>query len=204
MHRLRLAALSFVLLFVSGCAQQGRIDYTQNLAEHQRQLATLNHWQLSGKLGIRAPSDSGSASLQWQQEGRRYRIDLSGPLGQKRMLINGRPGRVTLEQAGQKTRSATSAEALIAQVANWNLPVTQLSYWVRGLPSPSTPIDELLKNDQGLITQLQQGGWQINYYGYSEYIFNGQSLPLPQKIIAQYADLRLTLIARSWQLEDNK
>jgi outer membrane lipoprotein LolB len=203
MQRLGLAAITLTLL-LSGCALQSRTDYTQNLAEHQRQLAALSHWQLSGKLGIRAPSDSGSASLNWRQDGRRYRIDLSGPLGQKRMLINGRPGRVTLAQAGQKTRSAASAEELIAQVANWNLPVTQLGYWVRGLPSPSSPIEQIQKDERGLITELQQGGWHISYAGYAAQPLNGASLPLPQKIIAQYADLRLTLIARSWQLEDPK
>lgn len=36
-------------------------------SEHKQQLTQLDGWQINGKVGIRAPKDSGSATLFWLQ-----------------------------------------------------------------------------------------------------------------------------------------
>ena len=198
MHHRLLLIVS--LLFFCGCAHQGSLTPPQDVMEHQRQVQSISDWQLAGKLGIRAPNDSGSASLKWVQKVANYQIKLSGPLGQKSMIITGTPAKVRLEQTGEPIQEAKTAEALIKKTAGWNLPVTQLAYWVRGVPAPKLRITQLTQNDTGLIAQLIQGGWRINYSSYRDHTFNGANLPLPGKITAEYKDIRLTLIIRDWQL----
>ncbi len=190
----------FSLLLISGCAHQGSLTPPQDVLEHQRQVQAIGNWQLTGKLGIRTTDDSGSASVKWAQQIATYQINLSGPLGQKSMIITGTPDRVRLEQTGEPVQEAKTAEALIKKSAGWTLPVAQLAYWVRGVPAPKLRITHLQQNDTGLIAQLIQGGWSMNYSNYRDQTFNGVILPLPGKITAEYKDVRLVLVIRNWQL----
>lgn len=192
--------LLLMVLLTAACAHRTNLTPPENVLEHQRQLQTIEHWQLSGKLGIRTANDSGSASLKWSQENADYEINLSGPLGQKRMLITGSPDKVRLEQSGEPAQEAKSPEILIKKQLGWTLPVTQLAYWVRGVPAPKGRITRLEQNSAGLIAQLQQGDWLITYSNYSDQHFNGKTLALPGKITAEYQDVRLILAIRQWQL----
>lgn len=199
MMQLRLFLIAS-LLFFSGCAHQGSLTPPPDVLEHQRQVQAINEWQLTGKLGIRTTDESGSASLKWAQQIANYQINLSGPLGQKRMIITGSPDKVRLEQTGEPIQEARTAEALIKKSVGWNLPVAQLAYWVRGLPAPRLRITQLEQNESGLIAQLIQGDWSISYSNYRDQTFNGAVLPLPGKITATYKDVRLILVIRDWQL----
>lgn len=198
MQRRLLIILS--LLLISGCVHQGSLTPPQDVLEHQRQVQAIGDWQLTGKLGIRTTDDSGSASVKWTQQIASYQINLSGPLGQKSMIITGTPDRVRLEQTGEPAQEAKTAEALIKKSAGWTLPVAQLAYWVRGVPAPKLRITHLLQNETGLIAQLIQGGWSIHYSNYRDQTFNGINLPLPGKITAEYKDVRLVLVIRDWRL----
>src|SRR5690625_6960787 len=81
--------------------------------EHLARVAALETWYVSGQLGVRLPDNSGSARLRWQQTQDDFRIDLSGPFGQGRTQIQGRPGAVTLQQGGEEPLQASSAEELL-------------------------------------------------------------------------------------------
>jgi outer membrane lipoprotein LolB len=197
-----------LLLMISGCAHRGSFTPPPDLLAHQQQLQRITHWELNGKLGIRTSDESGSASLKWAQQLANYQINLSGPLGQKRMIITGIPGKVRLEQTGSAALEAKNAEALIKEAAGWTLPVTQLTYWVRGVPAPKQRITHLQQNESGLIAQLQQGGWSITYSNYKNYSYRDQTttphtdqtFSLPGKITAEHEDVRLILVIRDWQL----
>jgi outer membrane lipoprotein LolB len=200
MMMLRYPLLLLVFLLATGCVHRGSLTPPQNVQEHQRQLQAIADWQLTGKLGIRTADDSGSASLKWAQQLANYQINLSGPLGQKRMIITGTPDKVRLEQTGEPVQEAKTAEALIKKSVGWTLPVTQLAYWVRGVPAPKLRITHLQQNENGLLDQLHQGDWIISYSNYRDQGFNGATLPLPGKITAEYKDVRLVLVIREWQL----
>jgi len=196
----RASLLLITLLLLGGCVHQGSLTPPQDVLEHQRQLQAIGDWQLAGKLGIRTTGDSGSASLKWDQQSANYQINLSGPLGQKRMIITGTPDKVRLEQTGEPAQEAKTAEELIKKSAGWTLPVAQLAYWVRGVPAPKLRITHLQQNESGLIAQLIQGDWNITYSNYRDHTFNSVNLPLPGKITAEYKDVRLVLVIRDWHL----
>lgn len=186
------------------CVHQPGLNPPENLREHQQQVQAIGAWQLNGKLGVRTSGNSGSASLKWVQQTANYQINLSGPLGQKRMVITGQPGKVRLEQTGEPAQEANTPEALIKQQLGWTLPVTQLAYWVRGVPAPKGRITRLEQNSDGLIAQLQQGDWLVTYNHYSDQVLKDQTLALPGKITAEYQDVRLILVIRQWQLGNPK
>ena len=78
-------------------------------------LSELDAWQIDGKVGIRAPRDSGSGTLFWLQRQGYYDIRLSGPLGRGAARLTGREGAVSLEVAGQGRYQAESPEALLEE-----------------------------------------------------------------------------------------
>ena len=67
-----------------------------------------------------------------------FDIRLSGPLGRGAARPTGRPDAVSLEVAGQGRFEADSPEALVEAQLGWQLPVSHLLWWVRGLPAPDS------------------------------------------------------------------
>lgn len=197
---LRLLCLSILLIFFAGCAHTPNLTPPPNLQAHLAQVEQIQHWQINGKLGIRSTQESGTATIKWQQTPESFFINLSGPLGQKRIEIEGTPQQVELRQNGQPPLKANNAESLIKKVAGWHLPISQLTYWIRGIPAPNLRITRLEQNNLGLISLIQQADWIIAYSNYQDQHLNGQTLVLPGKIIAEYKDIRLTLIIRNWEI----
>jgi len=189
-----LALVTLPLLILAGCAPQP-LRPVDSWEEHLARVAALETWYVSGQLGVRLPDNSGSARLRWQQTQDDFRIDLSGPFGQGRTLIQGRPGAVTLQQGGEEPLQASSAEELLWLATEWQVPVEELRYWVRGIPSPEQPIQQLKRNREGLLAELQQGGWHLQY---SNYTLVDNRWHLPRRIVAQHEDARLTLVIHTW------
>lgn len=204
----RLSPVFFIILtLLTGCSTQPRSGNTLGhtpLEQQQEQLRRIYTWQIDGKLGVRSPYESGTASLKWQQFPRAYNIHISGPLGHKRMQVQGEDGKVSLHRSGQPSISADNAEELLLQATGWGLPVSQLSYWVRGLPAPGAPVDKLETDANGLVNHLQQQGWDITYLAYTPQAYLDSQLLMPSRIQAVNNELRLTLVIRNWQLGNSR
>lgn len=162
--------------------------------EHKQQLSTLDGWQINGKVGIRAPKDSGSGTLFWLQRQDYYDIRLSGPLGRGAARLTGRPGQAVLEVASQGRFEAQSPESLLAEQLGWELPVSHLVWWVRGLPAPDSKSRLTLDGDSRLA-HLEQDGWKVEYLSYSEQ--NGYWLPERMKLHGENLDV--TVVLKEWQ-----
>ena len=155
-----LIVFSFIAL-LAGCAGFGARESVQGQGnqaqwrEHKQQLSSLDGWQIDGKIGIRAPKDSGSGTLFWLQRQDYYDIRLSGPLGRGAARLTGRPGQVSLEVANQGRYEAPTPEALLEEQLGWKLPVSHLTWWVRGLPAPDSKSRLTLDADSRL-SNLEQ------------------------------------------------
>ncbi len=150
-------------------------------------------WSLSGKLGIRTADQAESVQVNWHQCGERYRILISGPLGQRLARIEGRPGRVVVAIDGEETITA-EPEAWLYHQLGWSLPIPALRYWVQGLPAPG-PVTDMVRED-GMLRHLHQNGWAVEY---REYV-GSDGMQRPSRLIASGEHLRATLIVRRWQI----
>ncbi|ERI49902.1 lipoprotein insertase outer membrane protein LolB [Pseudomonas sp. NPDC077186] len=189
-----------LIALLAGCAGltsrealEGQGDPAQWQA-HKRQITQLDGWQISGKIGIRAPRDSGSATLFWLQRQDYYDIRLSGPLGGGAARLTGRPGDILLEVANRGRYQAASPEALLREQLRLDLPVSNLLWWIRGLPAPDSRSRLTLDGDSHLA-RLEQDGWQVEYQRYAQQ--NGYALPERLKLYGQ--DLEVTLVIKDWQ-----
>ncbi|TBU88346.1 lipoprotein localization factor LolB [Stutzerimonas kirkiae] len=200
MHPSRTLLIALLSLLLAGCAGLGpreAVEGTGNMQDwqiHKGRITPLDGWQVSGKIGIRAPRDSGSGTLFWLQRQDYFDIRLSGPLGRGATRLTGRADAVSLEIAGEGRFEASSPEELLAERLGWQLPVSNLFWWVRGLPSPDSRSRLSLDGDSRL-QRLAQDGWEVQYLSYIEQ--NGYHLP--ERIRLQGHDLQITLVIKDWQ-----
>ncbi|MBA2657585.1 MAG: outer membrane lipoprotein LolB [Tatlockia sp.] len=157
--------------------------------------AKISSWNLSGAMAARSQGKGYSASVNWIQRGAgSYQIRMSGPLGSGTILISKSGGLVTLKD-GPKTASSSNAESLLKQQTGISLPVTNLYYWVRGIPAPGAAQGK--KYDQaGHLLGLRQAGFTIEY---QQYRAVGNAV-LPSSIRLQGNGVFIKLIIKDWQI----
>ena len=200
MKLMRNLLISTFALLLAGCAGLGpqeSVEGPGNVEDwkaHKAHISEIDGWQISGKIGIQAPQDSGSGTLFWLQRQGYFDIRLSGPLGRGATRLTGRPDAVALEVAGQGRFEAESPEALVESQLGWQLPVSHLLYWVRGLPAPDSR-SRIALDPNGRLASLQQDGWDVQYLGYTE----EDGYTLPNRIKLAGRDLKITLVVKDWQ-----
>lgn len=190
MLNMRLTSLLALLLALNGCALT---DSTPG--DMPRSAGALTHWELSGKLALRSPSGNTSARVLWQQSRDDSDIRLYGPFGAGSTRIEVRDEAATLTK-GDDAWQADSAASLAREVLDLELPVDELRYWVRALPSPSLPVTERRNSSEGLLSYLEQAGWQLQFDRYRR----ENNTFLPGKITASQGQTRLTLVINRWKL----
>ena len=163
-------------------------------AAHQRWLEGIRSFRSAGRLALRLPSDSVSATMDWRQSLDAYDVRLSGPFGQGAVRIEGAPGAAELRTAEGVSRRASSAEELVALELGWRLPVSVLRYWLVGAVAPDMELERLEVDSAGRIKRMLQAGWDIQYPSYTE-IGAGA---LPERVLVEGPELRLRLIITRW------
>lgn len=167
-------------------------------AARQARLAQLTAWQVEGRIGVISGQEGWHATFQWvQQEASNYRIDLIGPLGQGRVIIESDGQEVRVQTQNGQSWAAPDPDDLLEQTLGVRLPVKGLQYWVRGLPAPG-PAPVLQTDTHGRLARLEQNGWIIEYLIYAPASI--LKLDLPERIIAQHQDLSVKLVIEQWTL----
>jgi outer membrane lipoprotein LolB len=160
-------------------------------SEQQQANEQIQHWQIGGKIGLRSERESNTGYLNWQQCDDQFEIRLTGPLGQGAAMLSGNQEQVVL-RTEDGIQTAANPEQLLAQ-QGWQLPVSQLTYWVRGLSAPQFDVKQ--KSPEGFA----QMGWQIRYTQWQ----NIHGHRLPKKAIATHPKLKVTLLLKNWALEQD-
>lgn len=184
-------------IFLVGCAQQP-LSPVDNFERYRQSLLAVEHWRLQGKMNLRVPGESETVRVSWSNSPEGYSIRLSGSLGMGATWIRGNDRGVRLERSGQETIHAASPEELVFTQLGRDLPISDLHYWVRGLPAPYPLPDARRFAPEGMLTHLSQNGWSIEY---SDFHAVGP-WNLPGRIVATRDDLRLLLVVSNWALDE--
>jgi len=183
------------LALLAGCATPVETATHPAWPARQRALAALRDWSVNGRLAVTTAQEGWHVSLYWVQQGPVYSIDLIGPLGQGRVRIQGDAQGVALRTADGQFQRATDADELLERAVGVRIPLNGLLYWVRGLPAPGQP-DSLALDEQGRLSRLEQGGWQIDYLDYMPVA----PLELPRRIRATQGEIKVQVIVNEWSL----
>jgi outer membrane lipoprotein LolB len=202
MYRNKLNVRLFVLALAAllqACAPSGLLHIDNKLwLQHQQRVSVFDTWSLRASIAANTKDDGINARLYWQQQQQSYQLRLHGPLGQGTLLIDGKPGHVTLRSGDGQRRHAATPEALLSLVAADipPLPLTAMRDWIRGLPDSRYPTTTQRFNPDGSLAYLEQNGWQVDYGAYIT--VNGVNLP--RKISLKNTELRAKLAISQWQL----
>jgi outer membrane lipoprotein LolB len=189
------AGLLLATALLSACSAiappaEGNSDWTRQ----RDQLQELESWELRGRVNVRYDNESHTPRINWRQQNVEYRIRLWGTFNAGNTLIVGRPGYVSLENDGE-TVDASSPEELILRQMGYELPISQLHYWIKGLPSPDSGF-QLSFNELNQLTTIEQADWTINLSDMRQY---GQvSLPRRVELTRARNDIRLRFIGLNW------
>ena len=80
------------------------------------------------------------------------------------------------------------------QQLGWRLPLSNLFYWMRGLPAPGNYQADF--DRYGHLTLLSQMGWQVHY---ANYVSVG-SVDLPQILELTQAELYVKIVIKRWKI----
>jgi outer membrane lipoprotein LolB len=191
---------ALLIMLLSGCAttkyQAINVD---ELESAKPSLSELDNWQINAKLGVRTTTDAQSMRILWQQQGEKYQLRLNGPLGFGTAFIVGDSDLAEIQKGGQLITA--SPQQLTKQLTGIPLPITALSWWVKGLVSPNhSAATDIRRAQTGLLENFQQAGWQISILSYS------QTGPYwtPKKIAGRQGQLSFKLVISDWQFSNNR
>lgn len=162
--------------------------------EQQAKLKRITLFDLQARIAVKAESRSFSGATHWQHQLERDEIAILSPLGSQVAVISKRPEAVTLNAGEGKIFESKDIETLTEENLGWRLPLSGLSYWILGRPTPRLA-EKLEWNPQGRLKKLEQEGWQIEYGEYGYY----QSFWLPKKMVMTNPKLTLKIVVQEWK-----
>lgn len=169
----------------------------------KKQLSTFQSWTVTGALAAKnQKQQGGQLRFAWVQRGDQYTIDLTAPLGGMIAQISGKPGAVTLQKANAPAVQGQTPEAVFVRELGWYFPVSDLQYWIRGLPANAKASANATTSSTPAMTfdaynhlqSLKEQDWDITFERYTRV----RGVDVPGKIILKHPTLLIRLVVTSW------
>ncbi len=195
-----------IAMLLSGCAMQSVRPTLPAITTANAQalqaarvatLATHQQWALQGRVGLSNGRDGGSGHIDWRQDGMHYDVTLSAPITHQSWRLGGDANMARLDGLTGGPREGADAQTLLRDATGWVIPVTALASWVRGVAAATLPAPRLQFAPDGHLSQLQQGGWTIDYSDWRMQPALG--IELPHRLNASQGDAKVRLVIDQWQ-----
>jgi len=166
MRALRCGAIFAAAALVAACTQIARVDI-------EAPVIADTPFAASGRLSARHGDDALSANFDW-----RHRLDgdaivLATPLGQTLATLDRDGETVSLVLADGRHASADSFDALTAKAFGVPLPVSGLTWWIRGnRKEVSSPVGIVEGSSEALSQGLQTYLWVLGLLSLSLALLN--------------------------------
>jgi len=133
--------------------------------------ASADAFSRIGRFAITVNEESGKQNavqggFSWSDDGRRYVLDLTNPLGSTEARVEGQPGSASLTKADGTRLTADNPDALAEDALGSSMPVSGLRDWLRGKLPADPEATAIKRDDLGRPTAFEQGGWQANLSRY--------------------------------------
>lgn len=102
----------------------------------------------------------------WRDDGHRYTLDLTNPLGSTEARVEGGPGFATLTRSDGTQLQAAGPDSLAEEALGGPVPVAGLRDWLRGRVSSQADSASITRDELGRPAVFQQGGWRARLSRY--------------------------------------
>ena len=195
--RLLAPALLVLVVGLTACAGLETVPEQVDPA-HQSRLRSLydnSAWRVAGRFAIQKGGEGWNGRLEWQRQGESWQLALIPPLIGNEVRWYGDPAGVVLHNADGTRDRAPSAATLLRRRLGFEVPVTDLGYWMVGLARPGRA-SNLQLDARGLPLTLEQDGWAVRYKRYQQV----DDVYLPNKLAVEGHGLKLRLVLDDWRL----
>jgi len=196
-HLWALVAVMAVLTALAGCrtAPVRLPPAAQGWTARRAELQQRARYEVRGRVAVAAGDEGFNARVRWVQEGSQTQLSLQGPLGAGGVQVTADGNDLTIVDSRGQRVSAQDAREQLVQRLGFDPPLSSLRYWMLGVPDPGQPVgQEVLGEDGQRLSQLEQGGWHIDYPAYMPV----GSEALPARVTLQRQDVRVRLLVDSW------
>ncbi|MGD8695859.1 MAG: lipoprotein insertase outer membrane protein LolB [Gammaproteobacteria bacterium] len=194
----RLIIVCLFLAALGGCVTpRDRIGEAveANWLERRDYLRQIDDWRMEGRLALRAGGNGYNGTLSWEQVHEDLDFRFRGPFGFGGFRIHGDMERLRIKTTRGDEILLSDPESEMTERFGWSLPVYSMRFWMLGVSDPGAGADEVV-DDEGMLVELTQNGWQVRYDDYSN---NGGTL-LPRKIVMESGDVRIRVVADRWKI----
>ena len=193
-----------VAVLLPACAQkQIELDtHSAALAARQAQLAPFTQWGMHASAKVISSGGKYAFALRWHCSTRERRCEFEAYSKQHKKLLHLSvfPDRALLtDQRGRKYED-TDAQALLQRVTRINIPIYHLCHWAIGIPYPkaSGQTAQLVVDDAGLLSEMKQSGWHIEYLQYAKHQRDNAMLVMPAEMVIDRNDIKIHLSIRRY------
>jgi len=169
---------------------------TLSWSKRLQTIDSIQHWQILGAIHLQSENASGTVTLIWQQNHEHFHIRLLAPLGIQLVQLKGTPKQLTLINAKGKQHTSNSPERLLKAKTGWELPISNLLYWIKGRPAPKSKAS-ITYDRYNHIKELQQDNWHVAYPCYT---LANNYFDLPCTIELSHPEMKGTISIYRWQL----
>ncbi|CAM3640710.1 lipoprotein insertase outer membrane protein LolB [Bordetella sputigena] len=163
LSRWRAVMMAALCLILTACVTPGRIAGSGGAGEFSR----------VGRFALTVTQDDGKqdalqGGFSWLDDGRRYVLDLTNPLGATQARVEGQPGMAVLTKSDGTRLRATDPDELVADALGSSIPVSGLRDWLRGRLPQQPPAAQVRRDDSQRPLSFDQGGWQARLSRYDD------------------------------------
>jgi outer membrane lipoprotein LolB len=159
----RAGAAALLCMALAGCVTPARIQGS----------GAQNEFSRVGRFSLTVNQDDGGQNavqggFSWLDDGRRFVLDLTNPLGSTQARVEGRPGSAVLDKADGTHLQASDPDALVQDALGSRVPVAGLRDWLRGRLSVYPAPTDVQRDELKRPISFEQGGWQARLSRYDD------------------------------------
>lgn len=185
----------FVLLAATLISQGCSTPRTLLNHDHTvRSVLELQSWRTEGKMAIIQEHHNLSTNFKWHQQKHHITLNLTNSLGFGTATLTSDNNTFKLVTSDGQRIETADGEELLANKLGVKIPLKSLYFWLRGLPDPNLKITKQRRDENNLLTNLSQEGWQLEYASYKPY----DRIYLPCKIYLVTPKIRIKIFIINW------
>ena len=200
LRHLRSAITTLIAALLVACAPVRVKESAQtNSAQTEREtkLASNRHWTITAHIGVSDGKDGGSGELVWKKDGDKYDFTVHAPVTGKTWKLSGDASHASLEGVDPQPDLDSNPERLLKQRLGWDVPLSKLGAWARGLRAPDSQA-QMQFDAQNLPVVIEQDGWKVEYRDW----YADRTPPLPRKLFATRGAAHVRMSIENWSIDE--